>query len=78
MIKDDLLDLLLDLLRLAQNNVTFPLDGGRLELGILKDIGKNVDASWHILVEGLREVDGVLTLFQTLDIQVRRRGIAMI
>lgn len=61
-VEDDLLNLLLDLLGLAQDDVAFPLDGRCLELGVLQDIGKDVDALRYILVKGLGEVDGVLAL----------------
>lgn len=63
-VEDDLLDLLLDLLGLTQDNVTLPLDGGWLELRVLENIGKNVDAFWHVLVQALGEVHGVLTLIE--------------
>lgn len=75
MVKDNLLDLLFNLLRLAQNNVTFPFDSGRLELGVLEDIGKNVDALWHVLVQGLGKVDCILALFQKSDAENLGRGI---
>lgn len=63
-VKDDLLDLLLDLLGLAEDDVALALDGGLLELGVLEDIGEDVDALGNIGVEGLGEVDGVLALRQ--------------
>lgn len=61
-VKDDLLDLLLDLVGLAQDHVPLALDGGLLELGVLEDVGEDVDTLRHILVQGLGEVDGVFTL----------------
>lgn len=61
-VEDDFLNLLLDLLRLAQDHVTLALDGGLLELGVLEDIGEDIDTLWHVLIEGLGKVDGVLTL----------------
>jgi hypothetical protein len=61
-VKDDLLNLLLDLLGLAQDDVAFPLDSGSLKLGVLEDIGQDVDALWDVLVECLGKVDGVLAL----------------
>lgn len=61
-VKDDLLNLLLNLLRLAQDDVAFSLDSGCLELGVLEDIGEDVDTLGHVLVEGLGEVYGVLAL----------------
>lgn len=62
-VEDNLLDLLFHFLRLAQDNAAFPLNGGWLELGVLENVGKNVNALWHILVQGLGKVDCVLALF---------------
>lgn len=62
-IEDNLLNLLFHLLGLAEDNVTFPLDCGRLELGVLEDIGKNIDTLWYVLVESLGKVYCVLALF---------------
>lgn len=67
-VEDDLLELLLYLLRLAQDNVTFPLDSGLLELRVLKDVLQDVDAPRDVLIEGLGEVDGVLTLLAELAV----------
>lgn len=61
-IENNLLDLLLNLFRLAEDYVALTLDGGLLELGVLENIGENVDALGNIRVEGLGEVDGVFTL----------------
>jgi hypothetical protein len=61
-VEHNLLELLLDLLRLSQDNVSLALDGRLLELRVLENIGKNIDALWRIFVERLSEVDGVLTL----------------
>jgi hypothetical protein len=61
-IENDLLNLLLDLLGLAEDNVALTLDGGLLELGVLKNIGENIDTLGNIRVEGLGEVDGVFAL----------------
>jgi hypothetical protein len=61
-IENNLLDLLLNLLGLAEDNVALTLDGGLLELGVLENIGENVDALRNIRVESLGEVDGVLAL----------------
>ena len=66
-VKDNLVELLLDLLGLAQDHVTFPLNGRRLELGVLEDIGEDVDALGHIVVEGPGEVDGVLALYSRVS-----------
>lgn len=61
-VKDNLLNLLLNLLGLSENDVALALDGGRLELGVLQDIGQDVDGLRNIGVESLGEVDGVLAL----------------
>lgn len=61
-VEDDLLDLLLDLLGLAEDDVALALDGALLELGVLEDVGEDVDALGHVRVDGLGEVDGVLAL----------------
>lgn len=79
-VENDLLDLLLDLLGLAQDHVTLALDGRLLELGVLEDIGKDIDTLWHILIEGLGKVDGVLTLSccqkgNSLSPRARFRGV---
>lgn len=60
-VKHDLLELLVDLLGFAEDNIALTLDRLRLELGVLEDIGKNVDGSGDIGVEGLSIVDGVFT-----------------
>ena len=65
-IENNLLNLLLDLLRLAQNNIAFPLDGRLLELGVLKNILQDIDALGDVLVQGLGEIDGVLALAAVL------------
>jgi len=67
-VEDDLLHLLLDLLRLTENDITLPLDGALLELGVLKDVLQDVDALGNVLVEGLGKVDGVLALFRGLAV----------
>lgn len=65
-VKDNLLNLLLNLLRLSENDVALALDSRRLELGVLQDIGQNIDGLGDIRVEGLGEVDGVLALKKAL------------
>ena len=61
-VKDDLLNLLLNLLGLPQDDVAFTLDGRLLELGVLQDIGEDVNELRNVGVEGLGKVDGVLAL----------------
>lgn len=62
MVEDNLLELLVNLLLLAQDHITLTLDGGRLELGVLEDVGEDIDGLGDIVVEGLGVVDGVLAL----------------
>ena len=61
-IENDLLNLLLNFLGLTENYIALTLDGGLLELGVLQNIGEDIDALRNIGVEGLSEVDGVLAL----------------
>ena len=61
-VKDDLLDLLLNLLGLPQDDVALTLDGRLLKLGVLEDVGQDVDELGNVRVEGLGEIDGVLAL----------------
>ena len=61
-VEDNLLELLVNLLLLAQNHITLTLDGCGLELGVLEDVGEDVDGLRDIVVEGLGVVDGVLAL----------------
>jgi hypothetical protein len=61
-VEDNLLKLLVNLLLLAQDHITLTLNGTSLELGVLKDIGEDVDGLGDIVVEGLGVVDSVLPL----------------
>lgn len=72
-VKHNLLNLLLDLLRLAQDDIAFPLNGRLLELGVLQNVLQDVDALGDVLVQGLGEVDGVFALAGVL-VGGRRRG----
>ena len=65
-VEDNLLELLVNLLLLAQDHIALALDGTRLQLGVLEDIGKDVDGLGNIVVEGLGVVDGVLALCKRL------------
>jgi hypothetical protein len=84
-VKDDLLDLLLHLLRLAKDDVALPLDGGLLELRVLENVLQDVDALGDVLVEGLGEVDGVLALCpglaadrgRSVPSQITNRGVGV-
>ena len=61
-VEDDLLELLVDLLLLTQDHITLPLDRGGLQLGVLEDVGQDVNGLRNVRVEGLGVVDGVLPL----------------
>lgn len=61
-VEDNLLELLINLLLLAQDHITLTLDGSGLELGVLENVGEDVDGLGDIVVEGLGVVDGVLAL----------------
>lgn len=61
-VEDDFLELFVNLLLLAENNITLALDCRRLETGVLKDIGENVNSVGHVRVERLGVVDGVFSL----------------
>jgi hypothetical protein len=61
-VEDDFLELLVNLLLFAENDVALALDGLGLELGILQNIGKNVDSCGDVGVEGLGVIDGVFAL----------------
>jgi hypothetical protein len=75
MVEDHLLDLLLDLLRLPQDNVALTLDGRLGKLRILQNVGKDIDELRNIGVESLGVVDSVLAL---LDISSGSRNIRMV
>lgn len=70
-IENNLVQLLLNLLRLAQNDIAFPLNRRLLELRVLENVLQDVDALGNVLVEGLGEVDGVLALGSLLADEVR-------
>jgi hypothetical protein len=67
-VEDNLLELLVNLLLLAKNDVALALDGLGVELGVLENVGKDVDGVGDVRVEGLGVVDGVLALWKVLDI----------
>lgn len=62
MVKDDFLELFIDFFLLAQDHVTFALDGGFLEFGVLKDVGEDLDGSADVVFERFGVVDGVFAL----------------
>jgi hypothetical protein len=61
-VKDNFLELLVDLFLFAEDDITLALDGLGLELGVLEDIGENIDGGGDVIVEGLGVVDGVFAL----------------
>jgi len=62
----NLLELLLNLLRLAQDHIAFPLNCRLFELRVLENVLKNIDTLGNVLVQGLGKVDGVLALYDML------------
>jgi len=61
-VEDDFLELLVNLLLLAKNDITLAFDSLGLELGVLEDIGENVNGGGDVVVESLGVVDGVFAL----------------
>jgi hypothetical protein len=61
-VEDNLLELLVDLLLLPKDDVALALNGGLLELGVLKDIGKDLNRLSDVILERLGVVDRVLAL----------------
>lgn len=62
-VENNLLELLVNLLGLAEDNVALALNGALVELGVLENVGEDVDGCWNISVEGLGVVDGGLALY---------------
>ena len=62
MVEDNLLELLVDLLGLAEDNIALALNCALIELGVLENVGEDVDSRWDIGVEGLGVIDGRLAL----------------
>lgn len=61
-VKHNFLELLIDLFLLAQDHVALALDGGLLELGVLQDVGEDLDGFADVVLERLGVVDGVFAL----------------
>jgi hypothetical protein len=66
MVEDDLLELLVDFFLLAEDDVALALDGLGLELGVLQDIGQDVNGCGDVGVERLGVVNGVFALSEQL------------
>lgn len=62
-VENDLLELLVNLLLLAENDIALTLNGLGLELRVLENVGENVDSGGDVRVERLGVVDGVFALF---------------
>ena len=63
MIKDDLLELFVNLLLLAKNNIPLPFNGSLLQFRVLQNIGKDFDRLLNIVLEGFGIVNGIFTLY---------------
>jgi len=61
-IKDDFLELAVDFLLLTDDDVSLPLNGTVFELGVLDDVGKDLDGLGGVILEGFGVVDGVFAL----------------
>ena len=61
-VEDNLLELLVNLLLLTEDHVPLTLNSTRLELGVLKDVGEDINGLGNIVVEGLGVVNGVFSL----------------
>lgn len=61
-VENNFLELLVYLLLFPKNDVALALNGGWLELGVLQDVGEDVDGIRNVGVERLGVVDGVLSL----------------
>lgn len=66
MIENNLFQLFVYLFLFSQDHVTFPLNGGGIELRVLENVGKDIDRLGNIGVEALGIVDGIFTLSSLL------------
>lgn len=51
MVKNNFLELLVDLLLFTEDNITFTLNSLLVELGVLEDIGEDVDGLGNVGIE---------------------------
>ena len=62
MVEDNLFKLLVYLLLLSENDISFSFDRGGLEFRILEDVGEDIDCLWDVVIERLCVVNSVLAL----------------
>jgi hypothetical protein len=60
MVKDDLLHLLVNLLLLAEDDITLALNGGVIQGRVLENVREDLNGLGDISLEGLGVVDGLL------------------
>lgn len=60
MVKDDLLHLLVNLLLLAEDDITLALNGSVIQGGVLENVREDLNGLGDIGLEGLGVVDGLL------------------
>ena len=61
-VENNLLELLVNLLLFTEDHVPLTLNSTGLELGVLKDVGEDINGLGNIVVEGLGVVNGVFSL----------------
>lgn len=65
-VEDNLLELLINLLLLAQDHIALTLNGTGLQSRVLEDVGEDVDGLGDVGVEGFGVVDGVFPLVESV------------
>jgi hypothetical protein len=65
MVKDHLFQLLINLFLFSENDISFSLDGCRVELRVLQNIGEDVNSLRDVGVERFGVVNSVFTLQYT-------------
>ena len=61
MVEDNFFKLFVNLLLFTKDDITFTLDRGALELGILKYVADDINGNWDVLAETLGVVNGLFT-----------------